>query len=220
MKSFSLNTSKKPYTANSKQERKHMETVKLSFNPFNIIRQLIQQIYEQNINQYKNDESLELLKYATFDFLFLNNHLSDEFIDKICSTLTDSDELKIDNTNEFRYKLWRALINSDEYISYVNDKRILESGVFDKKYKREYEANFGEHFLAILSALKDANISKENADEYIEENLCIYGKRYKDSNTVKNNFIPLTSNEKIKPIDKKKLVNHYQEKYWIKTTSE
>ena len=88
----------------------------------------------------------------------------------------------------------------------------MESGVFDKQYKREYKADFGEHFLAISSALKDAEIDESQYDDYIEKNLIIYGTNYTNS----KELIPLLNENKIKPVDKRKIVNDYQEKYWRK----
>lgn len=109
-----------------------MEKVSFNVDPRDLIRQLIILIYEQNINQYKEDEELVELKYATYYFLYNSKLLeSDEYIDKICDNLTDNDTLEIENTNEFRYKLWKSLINTDEYIDFLNQRRILESGVFD-----------------------------------------------------------------------------------------
>lgn len=155
-----------------------MEKVTFSVDPRYLIRQMIYQIYEQNINQYKEDEELVELKYATYNFLYNSNLLeNDEYIDKICDNLTNEDILEIENTDEFRYKLWESLINTDEYIDFINQRRILESGVFDKQYKREYKADFGEHFLSILSALEDAGIDESQYDDYININLFVYGKK-------------------------------------------
>ena len=56
---------------------------------------------------------------------------------------------------------------------------LLESSVYDKKTKKEYPCNFGEHFIGILSILKDANIDTENdkvCDKYIENFIEIRGK--------------------------------------------
>lgn len=116
-----------------------METIHFDIKPQNFIRTLIQMIYEENINQYKEVDNLDNLKYATFDFLFSDNHLSNEYIDKICSEMTDDDTLKIENTNEFRYNLWKALINSEEYINHISNRNILN----DKKqlvndYQKKY----------------------------------------------------------------------------------
>lgn len=191
-----------------------MEKVSFSIDPRDFIRQLIIIIYEQNINQYKEDSGLTNLKYRTYQFLYEGNNLNDEYIDKICSNLTDDDTLKIENTDNFRYRLWKSLINSEEYLNILNNKPILESGVFDNKYNREYEADFGEHFLSILSALKDAGISELQYDNYIEENLLIYGKNSKNTTF---EFIPILDENKIKPVDKRKIVNDYQKEFWIKT---
>lgn len=191
-----------------------MEKIHFSVDPRYLLREMIYQIYETNINQYKEDEELVKLKYATYHFLYNSDILqSDEYIDKICDNLTDDDTLEIENTNEFRYNLWKSLINSDEYINFINRSWILTSGVFDKKYNREYKADFGEHFLAILSALKDAKIEESQYDDYIEKNLIIYGTNYTNS----KELIPLLNENKIKPIDKRKIVNDYQKEYWIKT---
>lgn len=193
-----------------------MEKVTFNVDPRHLIKQIIYQIYEQNINQYKEDEEIENLKYLTYDFLYSSNSLTDEYIDKICNNLTDDDTLAIENTNEFRYNLWRSLINSDEYINAINRKPILDSGVFDKKYKREYKATFGEHFLSILSALEDAGIDESQYDDYINKNLYLYGENYKDINNSQE-VVPLRKENKITAIDKRKIVNDYQEKHWIKS---
>lgn len=190
-----------------------MEKVSFNVDPRDLIRQLIILIYEQNINQYKEDYGLTKLKYGTYKFLYEGNNLNDEYIDKICLNLTDDDTLKIENTDDFRYKLWKSLINSEEYLNFLNIKTILESGVFDKKYNREYEADYGEHFSSILSALKDTGINELEYDFYIEENLLIYGKNSKNTTF---EFIPILDKNKIKPVDKRKIVNDYQKEFWIK----
>lgn len=192
-----------------------MEKINISVDPRYLLRQMIYQIYEQNINQYKEDEELVELKYATYIFLYNSKLLeSDEYIDKICSNLTDKDTLEIENTDEFRYNLWKSLINTHEYIDFINQRRVLESGVFDKQYKREYKADFGEHFLSILSALQDAGIDESQYDDYINMNLFVYGKNYNNLNILRET-VPLLKENKIKPVDKRKIVNEYQEKYWI-----
>ena len=193
-----------------------MEKVTFNVDPRYLIRQMIYQIYEQNINQYKENEELVELKYATYQFLYNSKLLeNNNYIDKICSNLTNKDTLEIENTNKFRYNLWKSLINTNEYINFLNQRQILESGVFDKQYKREYNANFGEHFLAILSALKDAGIDEYQYDEYIELNLLVYGTNCNDLDVSKE-IGCLSKENKIKPIDKRKIVNDYQEKYWVK----
>lgn len=50
---------------------KTMETVHFSIKPQNFIRTLIQLIYEQNIDQYKQSEmNLNKLKFLTYDFFY------------------------------------------------------------------------------------------------------------------------------------------------------
>lgn len=193
-----------------------MEKINISVDPRYLLRQMIYQIYEQNINQYKEDGELVELKYATYNFLYNSKLLeSDEYIDKICSNLTDKDTLEIENTDEFRYNLWKSLINTHEYIDFINQRRVLESGVFDKQYKREYKADFGEHFLSILSALQDAGIDESQYDDYININLFVYGKNYNNLNILRETG-PLLKENKIKPVNKRKIVNNYQKDYWIK----
>ena len=197
-----------------------MEKITFSVDPRYLIRQMIYQIYEQNINQYKDDEELVELKYATYHFLYNSKLLeNDEYIDKICSNLTNEDTLEIENTDEFRYNLWKSLINTDEYVDFINQRRILESGVFDKQYKREYKANFGEHFLSILSALEDAGIDESQYDDYININLFVYGKNYNNLNILRE-VGSLSKENKIKPVDKIEIVNDYQEEHWIEKHKE
>lgn len=191
-----------------------MEKINISVDPRYLLRQMIYQIYEQNINQYKDDREIENLKYLTYDFLYSSNSLTDEYIDKICDNMTDTDVLEIENTNKFRYNLWKSLINTDEYISAISQKPILDSGVFDKKSKHEYKADFGEHFLSILSALEDAGVNELEYDFYIENNLLIYGQNGKNL-SIMQSFPTILDENKIKPVDKRKIVNEYQENYWI-----
>lgn len=202
-------------------------------NARDFIRQTICLIFEENINRYKKDEELVCLKYVTCWFLYYDGRMTDKYIDKICSNLirkdmiddnvieiTNDKTIKIKNLDKMKYKLWKSIINSDEYIDFVDKQRILESGVFDKKYNREYRANDEEHFLAVLSALEDANIDESKYDDYINENLYIYGKNVYNKNYESTNILKeiklLSKENRIKSVDKKKLVNDYQKKYWIK----
>lgn len=195
-------------------------------------RQVICSIFEKNINRYKENKELKSLEYVTCWFVYYDGMLTDEYIDKIYPNLISKDmidnnaiefkddgTIKIKDLNKIEYKLWESVINSDEYINFINKQNILESGVFDNKYNREYRANDGEHFLAVLSALEDANVDKSKYDNYIKENLYIYGKNVYNKNYESTNIlkeIKLLSKEKrIKPVDKKKLVNDYQKNHWI-----
>lgn len=121
-----------------------MEIVHFNIKPQNFIRTLIQLIYEQNIDQYKQFEmNLNKLKFLTYDFLFTTDYLTDEFIDKICSNVSSSDVIEISTANNFRYKLWNELINSDEYIEYINKHNILEHADFDiKELVNEYQEKY------------------------------------------------------------------------------
>ena len=66
--------------------------------------------------------------------------------------------------------------------------------------------------MSVLSALKDAGIDESHYDEYIESNLIIYGKNYNNSKELE--LIPLLKENKIKPVDKRKIVNNYQSNFW------
>lgn len=208
-----------------------MTEINLNEDPRHIIRQIICSIFEKNINRYKEDKELDCLKYVTCWFLYHDGMLTDEYIDKIYPNIIDKDminnnvieikdnnTIKIKNLDKTKYKLWKSLINSDEYINFINKQRSLESGVFDKKYNREYRANNGEHFLAILSALEDSGIDKSEYDDYINKNLDIYGKNVYgkdfDSTNILKEIELLSKENRIKPINKRKIVNDYQEKYW------
>ena len=210
-----------------------MTKINSNENARDFIKQIICLIFEENINRYKENKELVCLKYVTCWFLYHDGMLTNEYIDKICPNLISKDTIdnniieikndktiRIKNLNKIKYKLWESVINSDEYISFINKQRILESGVFDKKYNREYKANDGEHFLAVLSALEYSDIDKSKYDDYISENLYIYGKNVYNENYDSTNILKeiklLSKENRIKPVDKKKLVNDYQKEHWIK----
>ncbi len=105
--------------------------------------------------------------------------LSNELIDRLAREISNGEEVfEIKGDYEERKNLWLALIRQPEFKKYMAGP-LLESSVYDRKTKREYPCNFGEHFIGILSALKDANINTENnkiCDRYIEDFIEIRGK--------------------------------------------
>lgn len=193
-----------------------METTKLKYDPRQLIRMLLKMTYESNINQYNNsDEDLTGLKYATVDFLTNDGYMTDIYIDKICQNLADKDgNVEIKNDNNFRKALWKSFINSKEYLEYISKRPILETGVFNKLTKKEYLATFGNHFITILSILKEEKVEEENFDDYIENNLLVYGNNY-------SKFTPSEEDEELiellkvrEEVNKKEIVNDYVRKHW------
>lgn len=73
--------------------------------------------------------------------------------------------------------------------------------------------------MSILSALEDAGIDVSQYDDYININLFVYGKNYNDINILRE-IGALFKENKIKAIDKRKIVNDYQEKHWIEKHKE
>lgn len=193
-----------------------METIKLNCDPRQLIKMLLKMTYESNINQYNNsDEDLTGLKYITVDFLTNDGYMTDIFIDKICQNLADEEgNVEIKNDNSFRKALWTSFINSKEYLEHINKKPILETGVFNKLTKKEYLATFGNHFITILSILKEEKVEEENFDNYIENNLLVYGNSH-------SKFTPSEEDKELiellkvrEEVDKQKIVNEYVKKHW------
>ena len=73
--------------------------------------------------------------------------------------------------------------------------------------------------MSILSALEDTGIDESQYDDYINENLYVYGKNYNNMNILRE-IGPLLKENKIKAIEKRKIVNDYQEKHWIEKHKE
>ena len=110
-----------------------MKETNINEDPRHIIRQIICLIFEENINRYKEDKELVCLKYVTCWFLYHDGMLTDEYIDKIYPNIIDKDminnnvieikennTIKIKNLDKTKYKLWKSVINSDEYIDFIN----------------------------------------------------------------------------------------------------
>lgn len=153
--------------------------VNFNMDPHDILRLSMTIFYEKNLNQLNVVDASINIKDKIVSFITNEELLSNELIDKIATeTSNDQETFEIKGDYEERKNLWLALINQEEFKNYMAGP-LLESSVYDKKTKKEYPCNFGEHFIGILSALKDANIDTENnkvCDKYIESFIEIRGK--------------------------------------------
>lgn len=153
--------------------------VNFNVDPHDMLRLSMKIFYENNLNQLNDvDASIEI-KDRVIRFITDEELLSNELIDRLAREISDGQEtFEIKGDYEERKNLWLALIRQPEFKNYIAGP-LLESSVYDKKTKKEYPCNFGEHFIGILSALKDANIDTENdkvCDRYIENFIEIRGK--------------------------------------------
>lgn len=153
--------------------------VNFNMDPHDILRLSMTIFYEKNLNQLNDVGASINIKDKIVSFITNEELLSNELIDKIATEISNGQEtFEIKGDYEERKNLWLALINQEEFKNYMIGP-LLESSVYDKKTKKEYPCNFGEHFIGILSALKDANIDTENnkvCDKYIESFIEIRGK--------------------------------------------
>lgn len=153
--------------------------VNFNVNPHRILRLSMTIFYEKNLNQLNDVGASINIKDKIVSFITNEELLSNELIDKIATEISnDQETFEIKGDYEERKNLWLALINQEEFKNYMAGP-LLESSVYDKKTKKEYPCNFGEHFIGILSILKDANIDTENdkvCDKYIENFIEIRGK--------------------------------------------
>lgn len=153
--------------------------VNFNISPHHILRLSMTIFYEKNLNQLNDvDVSIEI-KDRVISFITNEELLSNKLIDRLAREISNGEEVfEIKGDYEERKNLWLALIKQPEFKNYMAGP-LLESSVYDKKRKKEYPCNFGEHFIGILSALKDANINTENnkiCDRYIEDFIEIRGK--------------------------------------------
>lgn len=153
--------------------------VNFNVDPHRILRLSMTIFYEKNLNQLNDvDASIEI-KDRVIRFITDEDLLSNKLIDKIATEISNGQEtFETKGDYEERKNLWLALINQEEFKNYMAGP-LLESSVYDKKTKKEYSCNFGEHFIGILSILKDTNIDTENdkvCDKYIENFIEIRGK--------------------------------------------
>lgn len=155
--------------------------MEINFNvdPHDILRLSMKIFYENNLNQLNDvDASIET-KDRVISFITDEDLLSNKLIDRLAKEISNGEEVfEIKGDYEERKNLWLALIKQEEFKNHMVGP-LLESSVYDKKRKKEYPCNFGEHFIGILSALKDANIDTENnkvCDRYIENFIEIRGK--------------------------------------------
>lgn len=153
--------------------------VNFNVDPHDILRMSITIFYEQNLNQLNDVGASINIKDKIVSFITNEELLSNELIDKIATEISNGQEtFEIKGDYEEIKNLWLALIKQEKFKNHMMGP-LLESSVYDKKTQREYPCNFGEHFIGILSALKDANIDTENdkvCDKYIENFIEIRGK--------------------------------------------
>ena len=153
--------------------------VNFNINPHDILRLSIKIFYERNLNQLNDVGASIKINDRVISFITDKDLLSNELIDRLAREISNGEEVfEIKGDYQERKSLWLALINQKEFKNHMTGS-LLESSVYDKKTKKEYPCNFGEHFIGILSALKDANIDTENdkiCDDYIENFIKIRGK--------------------------------------------
>ena len=101
-----------------------MEKIHFTVDPRYLLRQMIYQIYEQNINQYKENEELVELKYATYQFLYNSKLLeNDEYIDKNVHKLI---HLKNNDKIQIYLKHFEKIVsNYADFIKRLNKYRLL-----------------------------------------------------------------------------------------------
>ena len=153
--------------------------VNFNISPHHILRLSITIFYEKNLNQLNDVGASINIKDKVISFITDEELLSNELIDRLAREISNGQEtFEIKGDYEERKNLWLALIRQPEFKKHMAGP-LLESSVYDRKTKREYPCNFGEHFIGILSILKDANIDTENnkiCDRYIEDFIEIRGK--------------------------------------------
>lgn len=162
-----------------------METLHFNVEPTYLVKQIIQIVYENIIDQFRNadfsyDEVIARnIRIHTGDFF--THHLTDEFInDEIIPELIKKEVTVLDNTPEHFSILWSVFIHSPSYVKHLNSKPLIDSGVFDKQTHKQYYARYGEHFLAITKAVQKAGIADKplnEIDNYVMNNLVIVGQK-------------------------------------------
>lgn len=181
--------------------------MKFQYDAYAIIRLLIQQIYERNIDQFNQDGYFpRRLKWQVCDFILYQ--LSNDYID---SLFKDETYVEIKTTDTFRYELFMRIVDSPEFRNFIEAKQCLDSSVYDHITHQEYECEYGEHFLGVLSALSNANIT-EHQDEYVMKNLTIVGHTRQPDGYVTTQDI---AHIKLKPADKVRYVKTYMNDHWI-----
>ena len=153
--------------------------VNFNVDPRELLRLSMTIFYERNLNQLNDVGASIKIKDKVVSFITNEDLLSNELIDKLAREISNGEEIfEIKGDYQERKSLWLALINQEEFKNHMKGP-LLESSVYDRKTEKEYPCNFGEHFIGILSALKDTNIDTENdkiCDKYIENFIKIRGK--------------------------------------------
>lgn len=178
--------------------------VNFNIDPHHILRLSITIFYEQNLNQLNDVGASIEIKDRIINFITNEDLLSNELIDKLAREISnDQETFEIKGDYEERKNLWLALIRQPEFKNYMAGP-LLESSVYDTKTEKEYPCEFGDHFIGILSALKDSGINTESnkaCDDYIENFIKIRGKNAVFTNV--SEFYPETNEMKnlIEPFD-------------------
>ena len=153
--------------------------VNFNISPHHILRLSITIFYERNLNQLNDVGASIEIKDKIIKFITDEDLLSNELIDRIAMEINKGQEtFEIKGNYEERKNLWLALIRQPEFKNYMVGP-LLDSSVYDTKTEKEYPCEFGDHFIGILSALKDSGIDTESnktCDDYIKNFIKIRGK--------------------------------------------
>lgn len=153
--------------------------VNFNIDPHHILRLSITIFYERNLNQLNDVGASIEIKDRIINFITDENLLSNDLIDRLAKEISDDQEtFEIKGDYEERKNLWSALIKQPEFKNYMSGP-LLDSSVYDTKTEKEYPCEFGDHFIGILSALKDSGINTESnktCDDYIKDFIKIRGR--------------------------------------------
>lgn len=153
--------------------------INFSVDPHDILRLSITIFYEQNLNQLNDVGASIDIKDKIVSFITNEELLSNQLIDSLAREISDDQEtFEIKGDYEERKNLWLALIRQPEFKNYMAGP-LLDSSVYDTKTEKEYPCEFGNHFIGILSALKDSGINTESnksCDDYIKDFIKIRGR--------------------------------------------
>lgn len=153
--------------------------VNFNISPHHILRLSITIFYERNLNQLNDMGASIKIKDKIINFITNEDLLSNELVDRLAREISNGEEVfEIKGDYEERKNLWLALIKQPEFKNHMVGP-LLDSSVYDTKTEKEYPCEFGDHFIGILSALKDSGIDTESnktCDDYIKNFIKIRGK--------------------------------------------
>lgn len=196
----------------TKNSKKTTNEVHLSYNPYQLMRFVIEQTFENEINQWKNS-NIDLQKITIKTWDFLSNQLTNDYLDKTIEPIMEKYDNTFNNTKCERLDIFKAIVNSSEYIDFITKTSCLKSSVYNKVNNKEYIAEFGEHFSAILQAVYDMEMNKESTetiDNFISQNLIISGQKKKPNISEITEFCKDIPNfNKTTPINVIEILNKY-----------